>query len=96
MGDRIEYTYQQTMKRMIAHALNPPGKRDVPQQKHRLTARTTAWLARRHKNAPTPYPVAMSNHTDSTCSLRPGLIQYGSSQTQICHLLHVLMQCCNL
>ena len=48
------------MKRMTAHAREPPGLKAFPQQKHRLAIMTIAWLAKRQKKAPRPYPVARS------------------------------------
>jgi len=38
----INRTYQQTMKRMSAQALDPPGVKAFPQQKQRLAAITMA------------------------------------------------------
>ena len=48
------------MKRVMEQALDPPGFRPFPQHKHRLAVITSIWLPIRQKNAPSPYPVAMS------------------------------------
>lgn len=48
------------MKRITAQALEPPGLKGFPQQKHLLANIIRTWPARRNKNAPTPMPVEMS------------------------------------
>lgn len=52
--------YQQVKKRMIAQAREPLGLIGFPQQKQRLATIMMTWLSIRNRNAPTPYPVAMS------------------------------------
>jgi hypothetical protein len=56
----IGITYQQVIYRITAQALEPPGLKGLPQQKHLLANIIRTWLAMRNKKAPTPRPVAMS------------------------------------
>lgn len=41
-------------KRRRAQALEPPGFRDLPQQKQRLALIIRTWLIKRRRNAPAP------------------------------------------